>query len=72
MTTIEARVPTQTKRATPSTSAKSKANRKAPAGQGAEVESEAREDLHTARVTKHDSVLTLLSRREGVTISEMM
>lgn len=26
----------------------------------------------TARVTKHDRVLTLLTRREGATISEMM
>lgn len=27
---------------------------------------------HTERVTKHDRVLTLLSRREGATIPEMM
>jgi hypothetical protein len=27
---------------------------------------------HTERVTKHDRVLTLLTRREGATISEMM
>jgi hypothetical protein len=72
MTTIEARVAPQAKRATPSTSAKSKANRRAPAAQGAEVQAETSEDLHTARVTKHDSVLTLLSRREGATIPEMM
>lgn len=27
---------------------------------------------HTARITKHDRVLTLLTRREGATIPEMM
>jgi len=32
----------------------------------------ARDGSHTARITKHDCVLALLTRREGATIPEMM
>jgi hypothetical protein len=75
MTAIEARVSAQAKRATASTSAKAdkpKANRKPPSAQPAAVEAESGEELRPARVTKHDRILTLLSRREGATIPEMM
>ena len=30
------------------------------------------EELHSTRVTKHDRILTLLSRRDGATIPELM
>jgi len=75
MTTIEARVATQAKRATASAAGKtgkggSKA--KGPSTQPAANKAEPSEECHTARVTKHDRILTLLSRREGATIPEMM
>jgi hypothetical protein len=40
----------------------------APTGSKADVG----DGSHTARVTKHDRILTLLARREGATIPEMM
>ena len=75
MTTIEARVATQAKRATASAAGKtgkggSKA--KGPSTQPAANKAETSEEFHTARVTKHDRILTLLSRREGASIPEMM
>lgn len=75
MTTVEARVSPQAKRAIPSTPAKAdkrKVNRKSPSAQPAAVEAETGEDLRAARITKHDRILTLLSRRNGATIPEMM
>lgn len=75
MTTIEARVPTQAKRATASAAGKtgeagSKA--KGPSTQPPAKKAETSEVFHAARITKHDRILTLLSRREGATIPEMM
>ncbi len=73
MRTIEARVSTQAKRAKPSTSAKadkSKVSTNLPSPPVASKEA-SREELHT-RVTKRDQILTLLRRRDGATISEMM
>lgn len=75
MTTIEARASTQAKRATSSTlakAAKAKAIAKSTTAKLTSVKNAARDDLHTARVTKHDRILTLLSRREGATVPEMM
>ena len=75
MTTIEARVPTQAKQATTSAAgktAKAGSKAKGPSTQLAANKAETSEAYHTARVTKHDRVLTLLSRREGATIPEMM
>ena len=70
MTTIEARFATQAKRATASAAGKTgKAGSKA---KGPSNKTETGEEFHTARVTKHDRILTLLSRREGATIPEMM
>ena len=39
---------------------------------GLRNKAETSEEFHTARVTKHDRILTLLSRREGASIQEMM
>ena len=75
MTTIEARVSTKSKRTTPSpagNAGKAIAKAKRPSPQLAGQRAEASEELHTARITKHDCILTLLSRREGATIPEMM
>src|SRR5690349_8515406 len=75
MTPIEARVPIQAKRTTTSAAGKtgktgSKA--KGPSTQSTANKAETSESLPTARVTKHDRILTLLTRREGATIPEMM
>lgn len=75
MTTIEARTATPAKRTAPSTlakTAKAKATGKAPSAKPKPTKNAAGKDLHTARVTKHDRILTLLSRREGATVAEMM
>ncbi|MBR2536607.1 MAG: DUF3489 domain-containing protein [Hyphomicrobium sp.] len=75
MTTIEARAASQTKRATPSTlakAAKAKAIGTSTTAKLTSVKNAARDDVHAARVTKHDRILTLLSRREGATVPEMM
>lgn len=75
MTSIEARLPTQAKRVTASAAGKTgKAGTKpkSPSTQPAANKAETSEELHTARVTKHDRILTLLSRRQGATIPEMM
>jgi Protein of unknown function (DUF3489) len=74
MTTIQARVSTQAKRKPPSSpakSAKTKSGAKSTARSAAN-RPESIEDPQTARVTKHDRVLTLLTKREGATIPEMM
>ena len=73
MTTIEGRVSTQAKRTKPTTSAKadkSKVSTKLPSTPVVSKEA-SHEELHT-RVTKRDQILTLLSRRDGATIPEMM
>jgi hypothetical protein len=74
MTTIEARVSSQAKRTNPSAqgkSAKAKSGTTSPSVPTAKS-ADASDHLHTARVTKHERVLTILSRREGATIPEMM
>lgn len=75
MTTVEARIATKAKRATPSPSVgarKSKPTEKQSSTQSPALTAGPDGELHAARVTKHDRVLTLLSRREGATIPEMM
>jgi hypothetical protein len=73
MTTIEARVSTQTKRTKPAASAKSdKATEKPSAKQTVASKVHSSDEQHAARVTKHDRILTLLRRRDGATIAEMM
>lgn len=75
MTTIEARQPTPAKRTKSSTSAKGekpKAAGRASSAHTTPSKADADIELHTARVTKHDLILTLLSRRDGATIPEMM
>lgn len=74
MTTIESRISTQAKRAKHTTSAKAdtvKVSTKLPSNPAANKDATS-EELHTTRVTKHDRILTLLRRREGATIPEMM
>lgn len=74
MTTIEARISTQAKRAKPTTSAKTdtaKVSTKLLSNPAANKDA-TREELHTARVTKRDQILKLLRRRDGATIPEMM
>ena len=74
MTTLEARTSIQPKKSAPPADAKStrtKSNAKSrPAPAANRVE--ACDEQNTERVSKHDRVLTLLSRRNGVTIPEMM
>jgi uncharacterized protein DUF3489 len=70
MTTIEARIATPAKRAT--ASAAGKTGKTGSKAKGPSNKAETSEEFHTARVTKHDRILTLLSRREGATIPEMM
>ncbi len=75
MTTIEARAARQTKSATPAALAKAskaKATGTLASDKRTSVKSAASHDGHVARVTKHDRILSLLSRRDGATIAEMM
>lgn len=75
MTTVEARIATKTKRATPSPSIgarKSKPTKKQSVTQSAAISAGPDDKQHASRVTKHDRILTLLSQREGTTIAEMM
>ena len=74
MTTIESCHTTPAKR-TPATTTKgekSKAAGKPSSAHAAPSKTGPRDDVHAARVTKHDRILTLLSRRDGATIPEMM
>ena len=74
MTTIEARDTTPAKRTKPATAAK--VGKQKAAGRisahTAPSKVDPSNELHAARVTKHDRVLMLLSRRDGATIPEMM
>lgn len=75
MTTTEARAARQAKSATPSRlvkAAKAKATGTSANAKRTSVQNAASDDGHVARVTKHDGILTLLSRRDGATVPEMM
>jgi hypothetical protein len=75
MTAIETRVSAKTKQATPEPSShagKSKPHKKSSSTQLATIAIKESGSLQSERMTKHDRVLTLLSRREGATIPEMM
>ena len=75
MTTIEARHTTPAKRTKSSTSAKggkTKAAGRPSSAHTAPSKADPGDELHAARITKHDRILTLLSRRDGATIPEMM
>lgn len=74
MTTIETRRRTPAKGTNSAKSAKAE-KPKAPArssAQAAPSKADASGGLRTPRVSKHDCILALLSRRDGATISEMM
>ena len=75
MNAIEARVATQTKRTKPATSAKNdkpKAAEKPSSKHTVSSKVDSSDEQHAARVTKHDRILALLSRRDGATITELM
>lgn len=74
MTTLESRSSTHARKAAPTApakSAKTKSNaksRSAPAANRVET----CDEQDAERISKHDRILTLLTRREGATIPEMM
>ena len=73
--TIEARHTTPAKRTKSSTSAKggiTKAAGRPFSAHTAPNKADPGDELHAVRITKHDRILTLLSRRNGATIPEMM
>ncbi len=75
MTTIEACHTAPAKRTKPATTAKGvkpKAAGKPASAHAAPSKTGPTDDVHAARVTKHDRILTLLTRRDGATIPEMM
>jgi hypothetical protein len=75
MTTIEARHTTPAKRIKSPNTAKGKTLKavgKLSPAHAAPRKLNPSDDVHAARVTKHDRILTLLSRRDGATIPEMM
>lgn len=75
MTAIATHTSAKTKRATSTPSSqtgKSKLRKKSSSTESAPIAIVAEDPVQSERVTKHDRVLTLLSRREGATISEMM
>lgn len=75
MTTIEARHTTPSKRTKPVTTAKGekpKAVGKPSSAHSLSSKTKPNVELHATRITKHDQVLTLLSRCQGATIPEIM
>ena len=74
MTTTESRHTTPAKRTKSPTIAKCEKPKAAgkPSSTHAPSKAGPSEDVHAARVTKHDRILTLLTRRDGATIPEMM
>ena len=75
MSTIESRQATpikRTKSLPPAKGEKPKAAGKPSSTHAAPSKADGTGEIHAARVTKHDRVLTLLTRRDGATIPEMM
>ena len=73
MTAIESRHTTPAQRTKPATTAKKpKAAGKTASAHAAPSRKAPSDDVHATRVTKHDRILTLLTRRDGATIVEMM
>lgn len=75
MTTIESRLTPPAKGTKSATSAKGekpKTTGRPNSAHAAPSNVDPSDGQHTARVTKHDRVLTLLSQRNGTTIREMM
>ena len=75
MTTIENDHTNSAKRSKSSTAAKgekTKAAGRPSSAHPAPSKADPGGEQHTARITKHDRVLTLLNRRNGATIPEMM
>jgi hypothetical protein len=72
MSTVEAIQATKSKRPQQHHAAKAAKAKSSRQPRAASVATENNSNLHEARVTKHDRVLTLLSKPDGVTIAEMM
>jgi hypothetical protein len=73
MTSVETISSAQASKATSrNKAAKAKPAAKQPSAAPTASKADIGDGSHTARVTKHDRVLTLLSRREGASIQEMM
>lgn len=75
MTTVEARISTRTKRTKSATTAKGdkpQPTKKPSSKHTVAREVDSSDELHATHVTKHDRLLTLLNRRDGTTIPEMM
>jgi hypothetical protein len=72
MSTVEAIPATKSKRPQQYHAAKAKKAKSSRQTRAASIASEKNSALHEVRVTKHDRVLTLLSKPDGVTIAEMM
>lgn len=75
MTVVQARIATKAKKTTPSPSVKtgkSQPNEKHPSKPSTTLQAATESKPHAANVTKHDHILSLLSRREGATIPEIM
>ncbi len=75
MKTAESPVSTRTKRTKSSRSAKGdkpKAAEKSSAKHTVSSKPDSSDEQYAARVTKHDRILTLLRRRDGATITELM
>jgi len=73
MTSAETISSTQsTKAGSRNKAAKAKPAAKQPSAAPTANKADVGDGSHTARITKHDRVLTLLTRREGATIPEMM
>ena len=73
MTSVDSNSPTQSaKTGSRNKVTKAKPAAKQPSGVPTAIKADVGGGSLTARVTKHDHVLTLLTRREGATIPEMM
>jgi Protein of unknown function (DUF3489) len=73
MTAVQARIPTKAKRSNASfKNGKSKYKEKHPSKLSAAIHAATDGEKHSASVTKHDRILSLLRRGEGATIPDMM
>lgn len=72
MTTLKTRPTTPAKRTKPARLAKGETPKLGGRQRAAANKPEPTIELDAARVSKHDRILTLLSRRDGATIPEMM
>jgi hypothetical protein len=72
MPTVQMSAATKSKRPEHNTAAKAAKPKSSRQHSSAAAATKSSSNLHESRVTKHDRVLTLLSKPDGVTIAEMM